>query len=186
MATAYAILYRGAGTRAGQTVVRQIVWHEDEAIAVTSRLNALGTAKTPEPYSWQPVWIARRDPRADVSLTPEDRDYLDLAQKLGVLDTERPIGVFFSFVFNLPGAREARADLELRGWSDTGIVEERDDGECWHLYGHDRRLILNAKTITQLRAEMEDLAERCAGTFDGWDVSGGKGLHWAKPGELPH
>jgi hypothetical protein len=151
---------------------------------MVERLNALATSGR-EPFFWQPVWVARADQETRVVLTPEDRDHLELARGHGALGTERPVGVFFSFFFNLAGARAASDELRSLGWPDVGIAEELSGDECWHVYGHGRRLVLDGESIVRLRADMEDVAERLGGRFDGWDVSGGRGLRWAEPGELP-
>jgi Regulator of ribonuclease activity B len=185
MSTAYAIIRQEHAANTDPKVrVVQIVWSEDEATDMVDRLNALST-RGPGGYSWQPTWVARPDREAGVvGLVSDDREKLKLAETHDALDTERPLAVFFSFIFNLTGARAACEELQTLGWPDVGIDEELDGDECWHLYAHQRRLFLNEESIIQLRAEMEDLAERHGGTFDGWDVSGGS-LRWAKPGQLP-
>lgn len=186
MSTGYAILRRERGTGEDDvpnvTVVR-VMWHEEQAVEVVNRLNALGTG--PALYSWQETWITRTGIEAGGRLTPTDREFLELARSHGAIDTERPTAAFFSFIFNLPGARAACDELTGLGFPDVDADEELTGDECWHVYAHGRRLILTEGSIAELRAEMEDLAERHGGTFDGWDVSGGSGLRWAKPGELP-
>ena len=101
-----------------------------------------------------------------VSLTPDDHEKLGFAQKHGALDTERPVSVFFSFTFNLPGARKASDELDTFGWPNVSFDEESTGDECWHVWGLGRRLVLNEVSITRLRTEMESVAERHGGTFD--------------------
>jgi hypothetical protein len=149
---------------------------------MVNRLNAL--ASGPGPYSWQAAWVARPDPDAGASLTPRDREQLELARTHRALDTERPVTVFFSFTFNRTGALAACEELRGLGWPEADADEEATDDECWHVYGLGRRLVLSEVSITRLRTEMEDLAERHGGTFDGWDVTG-VGLRWTEPGKLP-
>jgi hypothetical protein len=183
--TGYAILSRDHVAGEDPTVkVVHVVWREEQAVDMVTRLNALATTG-PGGYWWQAVWVARPDAGAPVSLTPADRDKLEFARLHGVLNTDRPIGVFFSFIFNLPGALAACDELRALGWPDVGTDEELEGDECWHAYAHKRRLVLSEESIAHLRAEMEDVAERHRGTFDGWDVSGGAGLARAKPGEIP-
>jgi hypothetical protein len=149
-----------------------------------SRLNALAKSGRGS-YFWQPAWVARRDPEAGVSLTADDRTKLELARVQGALDTERPVSVFFSFIFNLTGTRSACDELEALGWRGVGADEEFTGDECWHVSGVGRRLVLNDESIIRLRAEMEELAERHGGTFDGWDVTASGGLRSTEPGKLP-
>jgi Regulator of ribonuclease activity B len=187
MSTGYAIFRRerssGADDAPDITVV-QVLWHEEQAADMVSRLNALGSG--PPTYFWQETWIAHRpETEAGGRLTPTDRESLELARSHGAIDTERPLAAFFSLIFDLPGALAACDELTGSGFPDVGAVEEATDDECWHVYAHGRRLTLDEESIVELRAEMEDLAERHGGTFDRWDVSGGPGLRWAKPGELP-
>jgi hypothetical protein len=119
-------------------------------------------------------------------LTPEDREKLEQARTLGALDTERPLAVLFSFPFDREGALSAMHELEQMGWPDPGLDEELDGDDLWHVWGHGRRMPLTVETVERLRAEMENLAERLGGTFDGWDVSGGHGLRRAtEPDDLP-
>jgi hypothetical protein len=185
VSTAYAIYLLERGPDGGPSARQfHVVWREEEAIEMVERLNALAT-NGPGGYSWSPVWIARRDSETPVTLTPKDREYLDLARSHGALDTERPFAVFFSFIFNRSGAHAACEELRSLGWPEVGYDEELTGDECWHAYAHRRRLILSAESILRLRAQMEDLAERHGGTFDGWDLSSGPGLRWDKPGELP-
>jgi hypothetical protein len=162
--------------------VWQVVWDAAEAAEIVQRLNALG----PEDfhgYSWQKVWVPAHD--GQVRLTPEDRELLDLAVLHGVKDTERPLAVFFSFTFNRSGAEAAVEELLTRGWPSAGMDEEADGDECWFVYAHERRGALSEAGIAELRHEMEGVAERHAGTFDGWEVGGGTTLRRAKPGEIP-
>jgi hypothetical protein len=185
MSTRYVVFRIDRGPEGEPKVrIRHVYWLEQEAVEMVERLNETSSSGDGG-YHWSPVSVARRRDEMDVTLTPKDRKYLELAGMHGVLDTERPVAVFFSFIFNAPGARAACEELRSLGWPDVGYDEERTGDECWHVYAHRRRLVLNAPSILRLRAEMEDLAERHGGTFDQWDISGGQGLGWAEPGELP-
>jgi hypothetical protein len=82
--------------------LRQVLWSEPAATEMVDRLNALERRKVAT-YFWQPVSVARREAGTPATLTPDDRDKLLLARLHGVLDTERPIRVFFSFIFNREG-----------------------------------------------------------------------------------
>jgi hypothetical protein len=187
VSTAYAI-FRVDRTPDGDPLVRivHVFWDEEQAVEMVRRLNGTSTSGSGDySYSWSPVWVARPDADRRVHLTPKDREYLLLARAHEALGTERPLAVFFSFIFNKSGAQAACEELGSLGWPDVGYDEELEGDECWHVYAHRRRLILSAEAILLLRTEMEDLAERHGGRFDHWDVSGGSGLRWAKPGELP-
>ncbi len=185
MSTGYAV-FRIDPDAIGHPRVRitQIFWRHQQAVELVERLNALAM-DSPGSYSWLTVWVAPRSADAQVTLTPKDHEYLERARILGALDTDRPLGVFFSFPFNVDGARKTCEELRSLGWPDAGYDEELTGDECWHVYAHQRRLALNAESILRLRTEMEALAERYGGTFDGWDVSGGRGLRWAEAGDLP-
>jgi hypothetical protein len=185
MSTGYVVFERCRSPEATQRIIR-VFWREADAVELVSRLNALG--KDPalsDFYAWQPVWVDRREASEPTVLTPHDREFLEIARQHGVLDTERPLAVFFTFLFNLPGALATCEELRALGWPEVGADEELTGDECWHVYAHQRRLEVNAESILQLRAAMEALAERFGGTFDRWDVSGGGGLRHSEPGTLP-
>jgi hypothetical protein len=188
MSTGYAIVQLSRD-RDGewQSKVVEVVWREDEAVEKVERLNATGTTETARDltrYVWQTTWVARRPSSAAAVLTPDDREKLELARKLGALNTERPLSVFFSFIFNLPGALAACEELRTLGWPDPDCDEEVTDDDLWHVFAG-RRLVINEESISSLRVEMEQLAERHGGTYDGWDVTGSRSLRHASPGELP-
>ncbi len=166
-----------------KVTVWEVFWLEEQAVEMVERLNAQATNGLGG-YSWSPVWVARRDTGTSVSLTPYDREHLELARTHQALNTERPMAVSFSFLFNRAGARAACAELGSLGWPDVGNVEEMKGDDFWHVYARGRRLLLSAESIIRLRTEMEDLAERHGGTFDRWNVSGARGLR-SQPGELP-
>jgi len=44
--------------------------------------------------------------------------------------------------------------------------------------------LLSEAGIAELRREMEGVAERHGGTFDGWEVGRGEELRCGKPGEI--
>ena len=184
MATAFAV-YR-IDTERDELVLRvvHIFWREEEAIEMTDRLNALAT-RGPGRTKWMPVWVAAPPPAKNVVLTPHDRELLDLIRAHDALDTERPIAVFFTFLFNPDGLVAACDALREFGWPEVGSDEEVTGDECYHVYAHDRRLVVNEDSILQLRTDMEALADGLGGRFDAWDVSGGAGLRHYKPGQLP-
>jgi hypothetical protein len=182
VSTGYLILLRDRHSSDGVRLAH-VVWSEAEAVDTVERLNALGSDGS-QPYFWQTTWVARRDPEQELSLTPYDRESLALAEGHGAIDTERPVAVFFSFIFNRQGGQAATEELRSRGWPDFGMDEESEGDDCWHVYAHHRRLVLTEESIRRLRAEMDELAERHGGTFNRWDVSGGRGLRSGKPGEL--
>jgi hypothetical protein len=159
--------------------VWRVVWDAAEAAETVQRLNARGPLR---PYSWQEVWVPPHD--GQVRLTAEDRELLELAVLHGVKDTERPMAVFFSFIFNPSGARAAVKELRTLGWPSAGMTQESSDGEFWHVYAHERRGALSEAGIEELRREMEGVAERLGGTFDGWEVGRGAELRQAPPGDI--
>ena len=185
VATGYAIV-RMDRTDPDEPTARviEVVWSEVQAAEKVAFLDSMGDG-TLWTHFWQPTWVARRDADAPVALTPKDRKTLLFARLHGVLHTERPLGVLFSFIGNQSGAFTAVNELRALGWPDAGADEELTGDDCWHVYAHRRRLILSETTIAALRVEMERLAERLGGTYDGWDVSGGGGLGWTMPGKLP-
>jgi len=117
-------------------------------------------------------------------LTPEDRELLRLASLHGVRDTERPLAVFFSFIFNHAGAIAAVEELRVLGWPSPGMDEELTGDDFWHVYAHGRRGFLSEAGIAELRREMEGVAVRHSGMFDGWEVGRGGELGHGKPGEI--
>jgi hypothetical protein len=149
---------------------------------MVQRLNATGSGDF-HGYSWQKVWVPAHD--GQVRLTTEDQELLDFAVLHGVKDTERPLAVFFSFIFNRAGAEAAIEDLQTRGWPDPGMDEEAEGDDCWHVYAHNRRGLLSEAGIAELRDEMEGVAERHGGTFDHWEVGGGNALRWGTPADMP-
>lgn len=183
MPTGYAIV-RAASPQDEESEirVRWVVWDAAEAAKIVERLNARGREDS-RPWSWHEVWVPPHD--GQVRLTPEDRELLSLAVLHGVQDTERPLAVFFSFIFNRTGARAAVEELRRLGWPSVGMDEELTGDDFWHVYAHRRRGVLSEAGVGELRREMEAVAERHGGTFDTWEVGGGRGLRHAKPGEIP-
>jgi hypothetical protein len=182
MPTGYAIVYTRLRPEAEPEVrVRRVVWDAAEAFEIVQRLNAR-SRENRRPYSCQEVWVSPHD--GEVRLTVEDRELLELASLHGVKGAERPLAVFFSFTFNRSGARAAVEELRTLGWPEAGVVEELTGDDCWHVYAHRRRGVLSEEGITELRREMEAVAERHGGTFDTWEVGGGGELRYAQPGEI--
>jgi hypothetical protein len=183
VSTGYLILGRNPDSSDGVRLAH-VVWSEEEAVEMVERLNALGSDSSQFYYFWQTTWVARRAPEQELSLTPDDRESLALAEGHGAINTERPVAVFFSFTFNPQGALAATKELQSLGWPDVGTDEESQGDGCWFVYAHHRRLVLTEESIRRLRAEMEELAERHGGKFDRWDISGSTGIRNVKPGEL--
>ena len=135
-------------------------------------------------YFWSPVWVARRDTGTSVSLTPYDREQLELARTHQALNTERPMAVSFSFLFNRAGARAACAELGSLGWPDVGNVEEMKGDDClaclrtWTEAPPERGIAHPTayRDGRPRRATRRDV--------DRWNVSAARGLR-AQPGELP-
>jgi hypothetical protein len=182
MPTGYAIVYTRLRPDTEPDVrVNRVVWDPAEAAEIVQRLNACGS-NGHRPFSWEEVWVPAHD--GEIRLTPDDRELLELAFLHGVKDTERPIAVFFSFIFNRPGAKAAVEELRALGWPTAGMDEELTGDDFWHVYAHRRRGVLSDAGIAELRREMEGVAERHGGTFDGWEVGGGAELRHAKPGDI--
>lgn len=160
-----------------------VVWREEQAVEMVNRLNATSSEARGD-WAWREAWVFRRDPDTALVLTAKDRKLLEFAWMHGALDTDRPISVFFTFAFNLPGALAACDELRTLGWPRASVDEEVTGDDLWHVYTSGRRDLVSEAAITRLRLEMEDLAERHGGIFDGWDVTG-RGLGWAEPGQLP-
>ena len=161
--------------------VQRVVWDAAEAAELVQRLNALASDGS-RPYSLHEVWVPAHD--GEVRLTTDDRELLELAALHGVKDSERPLAVFFSFLFNRAGARAAVEELRARGWPEAGMDEELTDDDCWHVYAHFRRGLLSEAGILVLRREMETIANRHGGTFDAWEVGRGSELRHGAPGEI--
>ena len=143
------------------------------------RLNADETGR----WRWREVWVHPEPERASGYLTALDRDNLLLARAHEALGSERPIAVFFSFPFDREGALAVASELLGVGFTYAGVDEEAgDDGRC-HAAAHGRRMLVTSESVATLRRDMERLAARHAGEYDGWDVSGGLGLR-AELGEL--
>lgn len=184
VAIAYCVFLNDT-TPDGDPTIRlvHVVWREEQAVEMVNRLNATSSDGRGG-YAWREAWVSRRDPDAAPVLTEKDRKLLEFAWMHGALDTERPISVFFTFVFNLPGALAACEELRTLGWPEASADEESTGDDLWHVYTNGRRYLVSDAAILRLRAEMEDLAERHQGKFDGWNVTG-RGLGWAEPGQLP-
>jgi hypothetical protein len=82
----------------------------------------------------------------------------------GVFETERPLTLFFSFIFNRTGGLAACDELRTLGWPDLDLEEELTGDDCWHVAAHRLRIALNEASIIRLRSQMEDIAERHGGT----------------------
>jgi Regulator of ribonuclease activity B len=76
------------------------------------------------------------------------------------------------------------AELRTLGWPSAGMTEEWPGCAFWRVYAHERRGLLSEAGIADLRREMEALAKRYGGAFDGWEVGSGGDLRYARPGEV--
>lgn len=182
MPVGFAIVYTEVPA-SGKPEVRvgRIVWDAAEAAEIVQRLNARGSDDSRR-YAWQATWVPSHD--GEARLTPEDRHLLRLAALHGVEGTERPIAVFFSFIFNRAGAIAAVDELRDLGWPEPGMDEELTGDDFWHVYAHGRRGRLSEAGILELRREMEGVADHYGGSFDGWEVGRGSELKYGKPGEI--
>jgi hypothetical protein len=156
-----------------------VVWEQEEADELVRRLNAGEAGR----WTWREVWVHPEPERSDGYLTALDRDNLLLARAHEALGSERPVGVFFSFPFDREGALAVVSKLLGLGWTYAGVDEEVGDDGRWHAAAHGLRMRLTRESVARLRRDMERLAARHAGEYDGWDVSGGLGLR-AELGEL--
>jgi hypothetical protein len=153
----------------------QIVWDQQRAEELVRGLNALGPKETRR-YAWREIWVEDKPEGSSPPLTASDREKLLMARAHDAIGTERPISVGFTFLFNRLGARATADELRRLGWPKADIDEELTGDDLWHAYAAHRRMVIDAETISQLRAEMEALAHRYGGSYDGWDVTGGFGL----------
>src|SRR5947209_1213327 len=100
-------------------------------------------------------------------LTTEDRGRLrGEAAELPLVEP-RWISHAFSFPFNAGGARAMGAELERRGFARVWVGEELSGDDYWHVCGW-RRPSLTHRTVANTRHQMEQLAARHHGTYDGW------------------
>jgi hypothetical protein len=155
--------------------ISRVVRDETRAEEMVRKLNALSTSEEAPGYSWCEVWIESGRPEGPY-LTARDRKMLLLARAHEALETERPVSVFFSFPFDREAAIAAAEELRRLGWPRAGTDEEVTGDDLWHVYGLNRRMRLNGEAIAQLRMDMEAIADRLDGEYDGWDVTGGHGL----------
>lgn len=94
----------------------------------------------------------------------------DLVREGVVLGESRLVTQFFSFPLERDGAHGAHLELQVRGWSEVVIDEEVTGDDYWHIAAF-RLQTITAGAVSQMRDEMEDLARRYQGVYDGWDVT---------------
>lgn len=152
-----------------------VVWEQEEADELVRRLNALALDET-ACWAWREIWVEPEPVRKGGYLTASDRENLLLARAHEALGTVRPIGVSFSFPFDREGAFALAAELLRCGWTYAGVDEQLAEDDLWHACGHGRRMAVTRESIAELRRDMEELAARHGGRYDGWNVSGGLGL----------
>jgi hypothetical protein len=103
-------------------------------------------------------------------------------QGLGELEREGlPLGEFrwvthfFSFPLNREGAMAAYRELTDAGWPEVIPDETREGSNYWHIAAF-RRQRISADSIGATRQELEEVAARHGGEYDGWDLT------WRLPG----
>ena len=182
MSTGYVIYQLWGGDDEPDASPASVVWQQEEAEDLVRRLNSIDPCEDGR-WEWREVWVQPEPERACGYLTASDRDNLLLARAHEALGSERPIGVFFSFPLDREDALLVASELLGLGWMYAGVDEHAADDGLGHAAAHGRRLALTSEAIADLRRDMERLAERHGGRFDGGDVSGGLGLR-AQVGEL--
>jgi hypothetical protein len=131
-----------------------------------STLSHPGSVKVP---------LKRRSRAAEkLSMPSESRDqdsaWLDdLVAEGIVLGETRLVTQFFSFPLNRDGALGAGLELQVRGWDEV-VVEEERDGAYWFVAAF-RLQLLTPAAVSAMRDEMEDIARRYEGVYGGWDVT---------------
>jgi hypothetical protein len=119
-------------------------------------------------------------PAADIAevdaFRAEDARHLTELQAEGLLpDEERWVLHTFSFALNPSGAMAAYQ--ELGEYPFSVIDEELTGNDYWHVATF-RRQPITTEAIAGARAEMQAVAERFGGDYDGWD------LMYRTPGSL--
>jgi regulator of ribonuclease activity B len=77
---------------------------------------------------------------------------------------------FFSFPLNREGAMAAYNELTEGGWPEVVTDEELEGDNYWHIAAFQRQRI-SADSIAATRKELEELAARHGGGYDGWDLT---------------
>jgi hypothetical protein len=77
---------------------------------------------------------------------------------------------FFSFPLNRDGAMAADTELVESGWPEVVVDEELEGDDYWHIAAF-RRQRVSADSIASIRRELEELAARHGGEYDGWDLT---------------
>jgi hypothetical protein len=106
-----------------------------------------------------------------MSLTPDDRRKLDLLADGGIVSTE-PHWVThrLSFSFNGAGASGANAELKRLGWPRVTLDEDPIGEDSWHISAW-RTQPLTEECVAAVRAELEAVATRHGGDYDGWELT---------------
>ena len=101
----------------------------------------------------------------------DDAKVSDVVERFGI-DPREPHWVthFFFFGANRDGGDAAVHELMGLGCSRTDMDEESAGDNYWHVTAW-RLEPLTSESIEGARAEMEELAATCGGTYDGWDIT---------------
>ena len=102
-------------------------------------------------------------------LSPEDRAKVRGAAEELPLTEERVVSHGFSFPFNRDGARYVGDELRRHRFLKVWVGEETSGDEYWHVWGL-RRQCLTPRVVVNTRRQMEALARRAGGTYDGWSI----------------
>ena len=98
-----------------------------------------------------------------------DRETLD-AMKANGADLSKPTEIsFFLYFPSEHGAAKAAAELRRSGYS-AEVRPPLPDFDEWLCYAT-RRMVPSAEGIEDVRAELESLAGRFSGDFDGWEAA---------------
>jgi hypothetical protein len=116
-----------------------------------------------------------------VLLHADDRQLLEQLAAEGALFGQRyRMTYFFYFGANLGAAIEARQELLDLGCTDVVIADEATGSEHFHIaaFGTEK---LARKTVAARRRQMEAIASRHEGRFDGWDLTRPGGTRLPEP-----
>jgi hypothetical protein len=105
-----------------------------------------------------------------MNLAADDRARLRSAAAELPLTELRCVSHSFSFLFNAEGARAVGAELKRLGFARVWVGEEITGDDYWHVTAW-RRQSLTQRVVANSRRQMETLAVRNKGTYDGWEIA---------------
>jgi hypothetical protein len=104
-----------------------------------------------------------------MSPNPLDRETLD-AMKANGADLSKPTEISFYLYFpSEDDAGKAAAELRRLGYA-AQVRPPLPDFDEWLCYAT-RRMVPSAQEIDDARSELESLASRFSGDFDGWEAA---------------